>query len=274
MELTASLLRIAKDYNINHFGKRGIRARILVLLRRDIAQILKGRFADTAKLFSSYAAELKWYEHEQFKIDENRVRLKKLINRRISINMKEHTLDFDKTDPWSSLVQHNHNYYGSKSSFKFILDHTFYRPRDLLLLFNPIDALEYPIPIIPQNIETLIIKYSNKFADELKNELSLFYRPKEISSIMGAIKNIADYRYTFTYEQFAGKLQTWNVRDPYSVIKNLFEYSAIGNYHSNGHLEFKHRETEGQEYEFNDKSEFVFHNAIKVFSTRKVISES
>jgi hypothetical protein len=67
--------------------------------------------------------------------DENTMPLKRMINKRIEINFKKHNLQYEKTDPWSSLIKDNYTAY-FKSSFKYVLDYTFYRPRDIITFWD------------------------------------------------------------------------------------------------------------------------------------------
>ena len=94
-----NLLRITKEYNITLFGKKGINAKIIILLRDDISRILIKNDADTAKLFTSYEIPLIWYEHEQFKRNENLTKIKQFINKRIEHNFIKNGIEFNKTDP-------------------------------------------------------------------------------------------------------------------------------------------------------------------------------
>jgi hypothetical protein len=103
IENLTNVLRIAKDYNIDFFGKNGLKVKIIILLRDDLKRIIVKNNADTAKIFSSYEIPLIWYEHENFKNNENAVALKQLINKRIEVNFRNNDMPFYENDPWSSL---------------------------------------------------------------------------------------------------------------------------------------------------------------------------
>lgn len=101
-----SLLRIVKDFNISFFGKSEINAKVILLIRDDISRFLLTKDADTAKLFSSYEIPIKWYEHF---LNENSLKIKQFINRRIEINFEENKFEFDVSDPWGSLIKEDNN---------------------------------------------------------------------------------------------------------------------------------------------------------------------
>ena len=92
IESITNILRVAKDYNIDFFGKNDLKAKVIILLRDDIKRIIVKYNADTAKLFSSYEIPLTWYEHDKFKTNENTVGLKQLINKRIAINFQRENI--------------------------------------------------------------------------------------------------------------------------------------------------------------------------------------
>lgn len=52
----------------------------IILIRDDVERMLSSRGADIAKIFSSYATRLDWYQEEQN--SENDTGLKKLVERR------------------------------------------------------------------------------------------------------------------------------------------------------------------------------------------------
>lgn len=51
IQTLTDLLRVARDYNIDHFGRIGIDSKVIILLRDDIKRIIVNHNADTAKLF-------------------------------------------------------------------------------------------------------------------------------------------------------------------------------------------------------------------------------
>ena len=58
----ADLVRLARDYNQDVFARNQIECRIILLLRRDISNVIRTNYADTAKIFSSYGVDINWFE--------------------------------------------------------------------------------------------------------------------------------------------------------------------------------------------------------------------
>ncbi len=267
-----SLLRIAKHYNINEFGKRNIGAKIIILIRDDIAGIASGGHADTAKLFSSYGVWLTWYEHQDYQSGgEKNVTLRDFINKRIQYNFKKMGWAVS-ADPWSDLVQQrDKKTYGPKSAFKFVLDHTFYRPRDLILVFVPVSEMALKIPISSQNLSDLVIRYAREVLQEIRNELSARYSDSEIDSILSVLASFARKRAKFNFEVFKEKMRREGLSlDADSLVNHLFEYSLIGNMSKDGHITFKHRQERHEHFDIDLDQQLILHTSLIVHYSGRV----
>jgi hypothetical protein len=271
LHLLVALLRIAKDYNVNVFGKSGIGAKVLIFLRDDLARVIATDQADTAKLFSSYSVTLSWYEQVDYNADENRVRLKQFINRRIRHNFEETAIPMRGADPWSSLiVNYDTEHYGPRSSFKYVLDHTFYRPRDFILFFKPLAERAFKIPIRPREVDELLVLYSDELVNEVKNELAASYDPPDVAAIFEALRHLVQSGPFLDYNQIRRALTEASIAAPRPVIQDLFDYSLIGNVGPQNHVRFKHRERRGEVYEMNADWQFLIHYPIEVHFKRGV----
>ncbi|MGG9960876.1 P-loop ATPase, Sll1717 family [Ferruginibacter sp. SUN106] len=272
IESLTNVIRVAKDYNIDLFGKNGLEAKIIILLRDDLKRIIVKHNADTAKIFSSYEIPLVWYEHENFKNNENQVGLKKLINKRIEINFKKEDLDFNAFDPWTSLFKEDQQYNGS--SFKFLIDYTFFRPRDLILLFKPLPINSFPIPLTFYNSKTLLNAYVEELMLELKNELSASFNENDISKIFLCLKNLKQ-RQPLTKTQLTNELKDLGLEyDPELALILLFDYSVIGNFENYiypAKIYFKHRERREDPLVINFDLQFIYHKALEVYLDKRAI---
>jgi len=249
------LVRVARDYN-NDFLRKG-KARVLIFLRDDIKRLIESYEADTAKMFSSYEIYLNWYDHENFKYDENSINLKRFINKRIEINFKTHAIAFDEDDPWKSLINEDSYEFGQKSSFKYILDFTFYRPRDLVLFFNPIGKEDYDFPMTPKVIKIMLSKYIKENIKELKNELSLQFTPLEIECLFTKFLDKLAQRAFNKYDVVSKELEELKfTKRPDEVIKILNEYSILIYKDINGKLFYNYRENPN--FESLDKDKLFF----------------
>lgn len=267
INILSDLLRIAKYYNNEIFGRNSLCSKIIILLRNDIAKHLRFN-ADTAKIFASYAVELNWYE-DVYRLQENNLKLKQFINKRIACNFDKRGLEYIKDKPWESFIDEmdflpwkNGN---NKSSFKYIIDHTFFRPRDLILFFKDIDKYKFPIPISRTNINVLIGKYANQMILEIQNELTAIFSDKEIGIIINILRQFQDKR-PFSYQTLVAYLENSGFEDNSNeIIDELFYYSLIGNINDNNEVKFKFREREGEVCKIDINEKIILHYILKVF---------
>lgn len=272
IENLTNLLRVSKDYNIDYFGKSGLNAKIIILLRDDIKRIIVTRNADTAKIFSSYEIPLIWYEHEKFKDSHDEVALKKMIDKRIKANFDILEIDYQEFDPWNSFIKPDFDYKGS--SFKYLLDFTFYRPRDLILLFKPLPNNAYKIPLEFENCRQLIESYVEELVLEIKNELSTIFSSADIDTIFTTLKNLKR-KQPLTKDQIDKDLTNNGLK--YNVdqtLIHLFDYSIFGNLEQNGNgnskVFFKYRESKDEPTVINFQHKFIYHNAIDCYLDKRV----
>lgn len=262
-----NLLRISKDYNIDYFGKNGIDCKIIILLRDDIKRIIVSHNADTAKIFSSYEIPLIWYEHENYKLNENSVGLKKLINKRIETNFKNEEIEYNINDPWNSLIAENSYYNGS--SFKYIIDYTFFKPRDLILFFKPLQKHGFNIPLTFNNIKTLLSAHVIEMVSEIKNELSASFNHSDIQKIFQVFKNLSR-KNSFEIDEILNELEEieieYNTND---CVEILFNYSLIGNFDDSNpytpRIHFKHREKPDESLAIDFSTKFILHKCLQLY---------
>ncbi|MCJ0742706.1 P-loop ATPase, Sll1717 family [Pedobacter montanisoli] len=271
IESVTNVLRVAKDYNIDFFGKNNLKAKIIILLRDDLKRIIVKYNADTAKLFSSYEIPLIWYEHENFKSNENLVGLKKLINKRIEVNFQKENLTYHKSDPWSSLFKEDYQYNGS--SFKHLIDYTFFRPRDLILLFKPLSKNAFKIPLNFNNSKSLVSAYVEELILEIKNELSANFTESDINKIFLSLKNIKT-KQPLTKSQILEEFKKTGLDyEPELTISHLFDYSILGNFDNSEFgstkIYFKHRERTEEPCVINFDLKFIFHKAVEVYFDKR-----
>jgi Cdc6-like AAA superfamily ATPase len=261
-----NILRVVKDYNISFFGKEGINAKIILLLRSDISRILLNQDADTAKIFSSYEIPLNWYEYSQLINKEDDLKIKQFINKRIALNFKNNDFDFDEANPWESFISEDSSY--SKSSFKYVIDHTLIRPRDLILFFKPLSALKFPIPLSKANVNTLLGKYSIEFVKELRNELTAHYSSEDIEAVLKALNNCINPPVSFNdFEQELSKFKFSD--DSLNLCELLFDLSIIGNISEDGNTYFKHWEENDEIFKFNANCNIIPHFTLRNYLQRK-----
>lgn len=235
-----ALLRACRHVNNDVFGKNGIQAKSIVLLRDDIEAFLAGREADTAKLFASYSSRINWYQEEyagQPRL-EDELNLKKFITRRISYALQRAGIPCG-TDPWRALVADDSH---ERSSFKHIVNQTLFRPRDLLLFFLPLDRGKFSYPLNRNDVRALVDSYSEELAKEIKGELSSFYSPTAVETIFHALAALTRSNLTFDEAVNAVEENCKNL-DPSTLLSYLFDRSLIGTVDDRNWYTFKCRQS-------------------------------
>lgn len=261
-DIIVDLLRVVKYYNNDVFAHHSLSTRVFVLLRDDISKNIMN-YADTAKILGSYAVTLRWYQEND---SEDQLLLKQFINKRIEHNFKRLSIAYNPVDPWSDFVEKSSRGH-QKSSFKYILDQTFYRPRDLVLFFKDIGSKDIPLPICHQEISHLAVLYAKEMIGEIRNELSSQLSEREITDVLKILYGYRGKYVTFSYGDIIQKLQEASFWNPAGVVEMLFDYSLIGNQNEKGEKNFKFREREGHVCEMNKDQDFVLHNIINKFAS-------
>ena len=220
-----SLIRACRYVNNEVFGKNNLEAKAILLVRDDIEAHVSGRFADTAKLFASYSSHINWYQEEHSGVgkDEDSLNLKKFINKRISYALKAAGISVGD-DPWKSLVGDE---YKDRSSFNYVVTQTLFRPRDLLLFFLPLDTGKFSYPLSQPDLRTLVNRYAEELAKELKSELSSFYSQTDVETIFHALGALSanDRTYLEACELVGNHCKN---TDPEHLLAYLFDRSLIG----------------------------------------------
>jgi len=258
-----NLIRIAKQYNNNLFSSNNINAKVIILLREDISNVLIKKSADMAKVFSSYSSNLNWFDYDLFKRDENLIPLKQFIDNRIENTLKNEGIKFEG-NPWDYLIQNLEMY--NEGSFKYVIDHTFHTPRDLLLFMYDIHKYQFKIPLSDRDIYILIGKYSIKAVEEIENALSIHYSYDEIEMIFLTLKQLS-FNKSFTKTEFEIEMYKHsNDMNAPKTMELLFNYSLIGNKKAYGNVVyFKHRESQEEHFVIDFEKDFILHRILSIY---------
>lgn len=239
-DLIVDILRVVKEVNNDVFGRRGLGAKVVVLLRDDIEAELADIYADTAKIFSSYGVRISWYQDGflQSINNEDDLFLKAFINNRIKIAFQDAGKSLRQGSPWSSLVAFDPR---AKSTFKDVVNNTLFRPRDLLLYFLPLQNNYFELPIDWSAYGSLTTSYSEELARELKNEMSAFYEKEQVEMIfraLAAINRRSSCSFVDAERAIASEVAGL---DRGEVLYYLFERSLVGSRDANGWMTFNCR---------------------------------
>lgn len=259
---TLELIRIVKDYNNNLFSDNEIDAKVIILLRDDISSVLIKESADMAKIFRSYSIPLKWYEHRLFLQDENLTKLKQFINKRIRKTLLENNIGIGSEDPWNYLLNDESL---TSTSFKYVIDHTFQTPRDLILFFQDLDKNRYNIPLKIREMNSLISSYAIKAKEEIENSLAIHFTSFEIEKIFNLMRELSrttDFD-IIQFNDFA-KIHGLN-KDNKNLLEILYDYSLVGNRSQNGNLHFNYWESEYDTHKIDYDNKFVLHRILSIY---------
>lgn len=261
-----NLLRTTKYVNNNVFAKSGAHAKVIILIRDDVERLLSPQGSDIAKLFSSYSTTLNWYEEDYPNPKkEDTLSLKKLITKRVENAFKKAEMSLTKKTAWKSLVKED---FAPKSAFKYIADHTFLRPRDLILFFKPLETGRYSLPLSKKDINALLGLYASELIKELSNELSSFYEPHQIQNIWDTAKEISKL-YDCTYSQALELVKTYcDTGNPEKILEDLFDRSIIGCISkSNSFVRFKIKASkkDAEDYQLDKEGFLIVHAGIKAY---------
>ncbi|WP_019897555.1 P-loop ATPase, Sll1717 family [Methylotenera mobilis] len=274
-----SLIRVTKTINNELFAKNNLKSKAILFIRDDIGKLISTCATDTGKVFSSYSTLINWYQDEYNQNNkETDLHIREFINKRIKIALERNGLPVDQSDPWLSLVQEPFAEAANspKTSFKYLLDHTFLRPRDLILLFKPLSTHEYRIPLSKHDANHLLGMYADELVTEFKNELSCFYNNVQIISIMSALGSIE--RVCRTSSNYSCSVTEAKVRineyckdmNADELIVDLFNRSILGNINpNNNHIYFKFREPSRDTYNFNEDYNLIVHSIFRVYLNNK-----
>ncbi len=187
------LARVTKEYNTNYL--KGTSAFIILFMRDDVFRETRSHTTDSAKIYNSASAEIKWYNHSSTisHTREKKTHLRQFFNKRLKIAFEKKGISIKGDDPWTSFVDEKRarDTFG-KSAFKYILDLTFYRPRDLLLFFNRIDEADYPIPLSPTSIKDCAKNYLDDNMAEIRSELAILYTPRDVDKYVQFLRDFSN----------------------------------------------------------------------------------
>lgn len=183
------LIRLAKEYNTSVLN--GTNGRIFIFIRDDVSREMQSLATDTSKIFGSYECVLKWYNHEIGNDDDSNNRIKRFVNHRLKINFDRLHIDYNANDPWSSFIMDDYSVYERKTPFKYLLDFTFYRPRDFINIFKNLGQKKYRLPLSPANVKTLLREYVESNFTEICSELTNVFSQTEIDRIKKVLKVVS-----------------------------------------------------------------------------------
>lgn len=214
------ILRAAKNM-FTSFHEFGCRLYPVVLIRTDMLQELMFE-SDTNKLMSANGLKLNWYDHQTYIGDERSVPLRNLISTRIKYSYQSAGIDIE--DGWTTLFR---KWKGeNKTSFKYLIDKTLYRPRDLISLFNQLKENFKTKDCVTKDMVDRVSKpFAAYMVQEWQNELSAHCTPNTIQQLFNSLKGMA-HKGRFTIETFTSTLQQQSMA-PQQLLEIAFGSGLI-----------------------------------------------
>jgi hypothetical protein len=219
------LIRIVRVYNTEVLNEN---SKILVFIREDICKHIVNKYNDSAKIIQSNNIPINWYLPPAEIENEDDVPLKRLADRRIKIAFEKAGKPITPNkSPWDCLIEESLSYYGS--SFKYVLDHTFYRPRDIVTFLDAVRIGKYPTPLTYNNVKRALNIYTDLTINEIKSELSLYFDENEKAILFNDVfPYIVDYEISLPRLERLLEKDLGFTKSAKDTINILFEYALIG----------------------------------------------
>ena len=173
---------------------------------------------------------MEWYDQSAYNLDEALLPLRKFADKRISIALRKSGIR-PGASAWNSLFQETMHYPrgNEKTTFKHLLDHTLYRPREIITFLNHIGNRHYSIPVSSHDIDKVIDIYVENLVQELKNELILSLSRGDVDMIFDTIfPELPNVNATISVADFELLLSKHLSGPPGTYISILLKYGVIG----------------------------------------------
>lgn len=234
LEILSSLIRSVDILNERLFNKNNFSIKFLLFIREDILTLISD--PDLNKILRDGKISLNWVD--------NPSDLKQIVELRLRMSN-----DSGEDSLWDSIYDFPLMRSG-KSSWELLLEHTLYKPRDVL------QFLEISRELYPNNekvdyyeMMNTIKKYSSDYLiGEMKNELSGFIPDEAINSLTSVFQKIGTTQFRLdVFLRYMNDQTTRNKSFEISTIKELllklFEAGYIGQIMDDAgeSVNFKHR---------------------------------
>ena len=261
------LLNLVKiSSSLNHdWDDKGIKIKILIGMRLDIYLKLNSTY--TNKIKEDFGIVLSWGKEKRKDSP-----LFKMIFHKMRIE-DESIKNLNDLDIFKNLFPDFVKIHGKKiKSYKYILDKTLLRPRDIISFFN---KAKYICPekseLNQEDLQRISIEFSDYFYTELRNQ---GHGLMDIELFDEGIKLLKNYRKTiFSYPAIKEYLNenkdifnSINKSNLQNVISHFFEIGLLGNMKQiNGHESKKGYYKYFDDVELNMKEDFVVHYGIRPY---------
>lgn len=216
LDIISSLIRTIDTLN-EYFVRERINVKIIIFMREDILSNITD--PDLNKIKRDGAVNLSWCD--------NTNDLKSIVNLRFKLSERES--EFDKT--WYNIFP---NKVKESDSWEYLLDHTLYKPRDVLQflvvcqdLYSNKESLSY------SEMTNVLKTYSRDyFIEEMKNELSGFSNDDLIILLPSLFQKIGSRSFYFNellkIANEQSNSQKYSEQDIKYLLYLLFQSGYVG----------------------------------------------
>lgn len=238
-------LIFAIEYLNDIHRTNGYQVYIIAAIRSEVYKNVISKGMEINKTISDFGVTISW---EQKGGDIRQHPLLKMLEKRIHFSEKSHGIkecdDIRETyfTPYISIGQKQ------KSIENYILDQTWFKPRDVIRLFTLIQERYGNKSCFDQEVfqtiskayseeswiefeETLTVKYSDVEVEGIRQALTGLELPFNLEKFQKQIMDKADF--------FEGVRELQKRHKPGYILKDLYEIGIIGNYGENPRFSFK-----------------------------------
>lgn len=222
-----SLINIIKDINIS-YQNDNINCRLIVVIRDDILETLHSYNSNLSKITSDCEVKLYWGDIPDTKHPEKHPLMDLIITK-----IKKSVPEFSSMNKKALYKRLFPDKIDNKTISYYLLNYSFGRPRDIINYLNIIkDNNPNETAFTASLFRANKVSYSNKFYNELRNELSIHYKIEFIDdclNLLGDLKQIY-FSYNQIKEFYELNISRYpNISDIKICINFLYKFSIIGN---------------------------------------------
>lgn len=259
-------IETAYKLNVDFKKKSKKESRVILLVRSDVIKILNSYSTNLNKIISDSEIRLNWIK----KVQITQIHpLLDMICTKI-MNSNKHLKNCTKNEIINEFFPLTIN---GVPFLEHMLNSSFGRPRDIINMLNIIKE-EYPhaTKFSAEYFKSTQQEYSNKFIDELKNELSIHHEAKVIKEVFLILQYINKKTFWLSdvkevFEKYSDEIS--NFTSEKQFLDFSYEYGMIGNtWKRNGengenkyNFSWKYREDGYEKLDYQKK--FYLHLALR-----------
>lgn len=221
------LIEAFKDINTLFLKKNVSPSKCIMLLRSDILKRLNKSSTNLNKVLADNTVELYWIDKDE-KSPEKHVLMEMILNK-----IKCSSTEYKKLENKTLYYKIFPKDIDGDSALKFLLDHSFGRPRDIICYLDIISK-KYPneTEFKDYMFKECRKEYSARFIDELYNEMNIHIELEIIEDYLKLIRMLG-YKSFFIgqinkcYKD--NKKEFKYIKDVNEVLETLYSFGIIGN---------------------------------------------